>query len=61
MITLQLSGEERDELVRLIENALSDTKIELRRTRKPDWRDELQQQEDVLASLLGRLKEKVTA
>jgi len=57
MITLQLSAEERDELLRLIGSAFSDTKIEFRRTRNPEWRDKLQQQEDMLASLVDRLKE----
>jgi len=59
MITLQLSAEERDEPLRLIESAFSDTKIEFRRTRNPEWRDKLQQQEDILASLLDRLRREV--
>ncbi|MCX5771424.1 MAG: hypothetical protein NTZ09_14310 [Candidatus Hydrogenedentes bacterium] len=59
MITLQLSEEEREELLKLIETSFSDTKIEVRRTRNPEWREKLQQREELLASLVSRLKEEV--
>lgn len=57
MYTIELSSEERDEILKLLENDLADTKIELRRTRNPEWREKLQQEEDMLISLVERLKQ----
>lgn len=61
MFTLELSEEEREELLRVLETELSDTRIEYRRTRNPDWRDRLEQHENRLSSLLERLKEQAPA
>jgi len=57
MITFELSAEEREEIVKLLENALAETKIEFRRTRNPEWRDKLREEEEMYCALLDRLKQ----
>lgn len=57
MLNIELNHQEWDELTKLVENALSETKVELRRTRNPEWREKLQEEENILDSLLGRLRE----
>jgi hypothetical protein len=51
----EVDAQERDVLVRLVEQALGDTRVEIRRTSTPEFRDRLQAEERVLASLLRRL------
>ncbi len=53
---LQISAEERDLLTGLVERALSDTRVEVRRTTTPDYHDRLQAEEQQLVSLLARLR-----
>jgi hypothetical protein len=53
---LDISPEERDLLVRLVERALSDTRVEVRRTTPPEFHDRLEAEERELASLLVRLR-----
>jgi hypothetical protein len=53
---IELSSEERELLVRLVERALSDTRVEIRRTATPDFHDRLLAEEQHLASLLARLR-----
>ena len=53
---LELTAEERDELVQIIEHTLGETRVEVRRTRNPDWHDQLQIEEETLRSLLERLR-----
>ena len=55
-MNLQLSIDERDELARLLETAVSDTRIETRRTRNQTWRDSLRNQKSLLQTLLNRLR-----
>ena len=53
---LDISAEERELLVRLVERALEDTRVEVRRTATPDFHDRLQAEERMLESVLGRLR-----
>jgi hypothetical protein len=53
---IELSSEERELLVRLVERALSDTRVEIRRTATPDFHDRLLAEEQRLAGLLARLR-----
>lgn len=55
-MNLELSAEERDELVRIVENYLSDTRVEVRRTRTAEYRDQLHEEQDLLTGLLEKLK-----
>jgi ribosome recycling factor len=57
---LEITDEERNELARLVEQALSDMRIETRRTRNPEWHDQLRSEEGLLASLLKRLQAEST-
>lgn len=54
---LELNPEEAENLLRLVEATLSDTRVEVRRTDNPGWHDELQRQEKELASLRDRLQQ----
>ena len=53
---VEISAEDRELLVRLVEHSLSDTRVEVRRTTTPDFRDRLQAEERHLATLLDRLR-----
>jgi hypothetical protein len=53
---LQISSEDRDLLIGLVARALSDTRVEVRRTSTPDFHDRLEAEERQLTSLLGRLR-----
>jgi len=52
---LEISSEER-ELIRLVEGALADTRVEVRRTSTPAFHDRLEAEERELAGLLTRLR-----
>jgi hypothetical protein len=58
---LHLSADERDLLIRVVEHALSETRIEVRRTTTPDFHDRLQSEERQLAELLDRLRRRSMA
>ena len=51
----EIDAQERDVLVRLVEQALGDTRVEIRRTSTPEFRDRLQAEERILTSVLRRL------
>jgi len=53
---LEISSEERELLIRLVERALADTRVEVRRTSTPEFHDRLEAEERELAGLLGRLR-----
>ena len=53
---IDLSAAEHNLLIRLVEGALSDTRVEVRRTTTPEFRDRLQTEEHQLAGLLERLR-----
>lgn len=54
---LELNPEEAENLLRLVEAALADTRIEVRHTDNPDWRDQLAHHEKALAALRDRLQQ----
>jgi hypothetical protein len=56
-LQLTLTSEERECLVRLLETALRDTRIEEHRTRTPSYREHVLHQEDLLVALLGKLRQ----
>jgi hypothetical protein len=43
-------------LVRLVETELSDTRVEVRRTRTPDFHDALEDEKRVLRGMLEKLR-----
>jgi hypothetical protein len=53
---VEISAEERELLIRLVERALSDTRVEVRRTKTPEFHDRLQVEEQQLSALLVRLR-----
>ncbi len=53
---LDITPEEAAELSRLVESWLSDTRVELRRTRTSDFQQQLRDEEKVLRSLQEKLK-----
>jgi hypothetical protein len=53
---LELSTEDRDLLMRVVEEAWGQLRVEVRRTREPGLHDRLVAEENRLKSLLGRLK-----
>lgn len=55
--TLMLTDEERRFLVDLLEAALKEARIEEHRTRTLSYRDHILQREDVIAGLLGKLRQ----
>jgi len=54
---VDLSPVERDLLIRLVEHAVSYTRVEVRRTANPEFHDRLAAEERDLAGLLARLRE----
>lgn len=55
-MVLELNQGERDELLRLIEKELAETRSELRRTDNPEWRNSIDEEKDILNALYKRLK-----
>lgn len=53
---LELSAEDRALLERIVELALSEMRVEVRRTNTPKYHDELQVDEDRVRKLLERIK-----
>ncbi len=54
--TLTLSTEERDCLLGLLETVLKETRIEEHRTRTPSYRQHVLHDEDLIQSLLNKLR-----
>lgn len=50
-LTLTLSGAEREELLRLLERELGDTRVDARRTESPDFRDDVHDRENTIQGL----------
>ena len=50
------SEEERVEMVRLLEQVLGETRVEIHRTHTPDYRDRVMGQESLLRGLLAKLQ-----
>jgi hypothetical protein len=55
-IALRISPAEQALLVGLLEAALADTRVEVRRTSTPDFHDELRRDEERIRSLLDRVR-----
>ena len=54
---LTFSPEEQNLMVRLLESALGETRVEVHRTHySPDFRDELKREEQLLRGLLAKLR-----
>lgn len=53
---LELTDEEASDLLRLVEAALSETRVEVRRTDTPEWHDQLLEHEKKLAVLRDKLQ-----
>ena len=52
---LNLTGEERDYLVGLLERVRKDTLVEEHRTRTPSYREDIDRQEKLITGLLSKL------
>jgi hypothetical protein len=55
-LQLMMTPEERRYLLDLMEKTLKDTQIEEHRTRTPSFREQVLQQEDLLRSLLTKVR-----
>jgi ribosome recycling factor len=53
---VELSREEKDVLVGLLEREIEEIRTEIRHTRTHDYKDSLKEREKILHDLLGRLK-----
>jgi hypothetical protein len=58
--SLVLDDQERDYLVSLLQTVLKETEIEEHRTRAPNYRKLVRQQEDVIVGLLTKLGQPTT-
>ena len=56
---LSLTVEESEFLVNLLESVLKEKRVEEHRTRAPSYRQLVIHEEDVISSLLGKLKQPV--
>jgi hypothetical protein len=55
--TLTLTSEQRDLLLRLLDVALAETRVEAHRTHfSPDYRKQVLQEEEQIKALLGQLR-----
>ena len=54
-LQVTLTTEERDFLVRFLDTALKDARIEEHRTRTPSYREHVLHREDLIAALLAKL------
>ena len=55
-ITLTLAEEEREPLLRILEQVLRGKRVEVHRTHTPDYREQLQRREKLLQSLIEKLR-----
>ena len=55
-MTIDLADSERDLLVRLLDHAIGEIRVEVRRTRTPDFHDSLVNEEQVLKGLLAKIR-----
>jgi hypothetical protein len=54
MHTVTISEDERAEIVRLLEQVLGETRVEVHRTHTPEYRERVQAEETLLRGLLAR-------
>lgn len=55
-MNLELTSAERNELMRLVEDYFSETRVEVRHTQNREYRIELLREEELLRGLLEKLK-----
>jgi hypothetical protein len=54
--TVVLNEEERARLASLVEQAIRETHVEARRTEAPDFQEQVHHQEDILRSVIDKLR-----
>ncbi len=54
-ITLNITEEERVELLRIVNRSLEEARVEVHRTHSPNFRDEVIQEENILRALMQKL------
>jgi hypothetical protein len=55
-VTVVFDEQERGEVLRLLEYALGETRVEVHHTHTPDYRAKVQQQEELLKRLIERFR-----
>jgi len=55
-VNLTLTNDERDYLVRMLQKALEDVRVEVHRTHTPDFRAQVQNEEELVRGLLAKVK-----
>ena len=55
-VQLELKPEDREFLIDVVDRALREVRVEVRRTSTPAYHDDLQKEEERLTSLLDRLQ-----
>ena len=53
--TIALNENERNELIRIINQEIEDTRVEMHRTHSPAFRDDVKNEEELLGRLLAKL------
>ena len=53
---LLITEQERAELLRLLKTSLGDTRVEVRRTYTPGYREDVKHEENVIRSLLEKVR-----
>jgi hypothetical protein len=56
-LQIAITAEEREYLVDLLEGTLKDKRVEEHRTRAPSYRERVLEQENLIASLLSKLRQ----
>ncbi|MHC5114964.1 MAG: hypothetical protein ACYTGP_11120 [Planctomycetota bacterium] len=56
-MNIELVDEERDALTRLLESAIADLRVEVRRTRTPSFHDGLVEEGEVLKRVLKKIRD----
>jgi hypothetical protein len=54
--TLTVTVEEASELLQILEQSLSDTRVEMHHTHTPDFRDKVHHREDLLRGLIAKFR-----
>lgn len=52
---IEITAEERDELIRLVDNYFQETRVEVRHTQNREYRDQLHREETILRGLHEKL------
>ncbi len=57
MHSFMISEEERDELIRLLEQVLGETRVEVHRTHTPEYRERVLEEEALLRGMLEKFQQ----